>query len=64
MDEDAKPRAMTKGEKYLAMAEKGMQKRREIAELAKQRRLEKRGESVLNEDKKPRSAIRPPRSST
>ena len=30
-----KPRSMTKGEKYLAMAEKGMQKRREIAELAK-----------------------------
>ena len=46
MDEEAKPRGMTKGEKYLAMAEKGMQKRREIAELAKQRRLEKRGESV------------------
>ena len=52
---------MTKGEKYLAMAEKGMQKRRDIAEMAKQRRLEKRGESVSNEEKKPKSAIRPPR---
>ena len=35
IEDDGKPKAMTKGEKYLAMAEKGMQKRREIAELAK-----------------------------